>query len=96
MSILSSADYDSIASTYDRRYEDNDYSGVEDALVAFMGPTLDVRVLEVGCGTGHCDKSDNEITIKINQWAADTYPVAQKHLDTARTLESATKKRSGN
>jgi len=38
--------------------------------------------------------SDNEITMKLNQWAADTYPVAQKHLDTARTLENATKKRS--
>jgi putative membrane protein len=42
------------------------------------------------------DKSDNEVTMKINQWAADTYPVAQKHLDTARTLENATKKRSTN
>jgi putative membrane protein len=40
--------------------------------------------------------SDNEITMKINQWAADTYPVAQKHLDTARTLETAAKKRSTN
>ena len=39
-------------------------------------------------------KSDNEITMKINQWAADTYPVAQKHLDTARTLENPTKKRT--
>jgi predicted outer membrane protein len=39
-------------------------------------------------------KSDQEITTKINQWAADTYPLAQKHLDTARTLENATKKRS--
>ena len=38
--------------------------------------------------------SDNEITMKVNQWAADTYPVAQKHLDTARTLENATKKGS--
>jgi putative membrane protein len=37
------------------------------------------------------NKSDNEISMKINQWAADTYPVAQKHLDTARMLESATK-----
>jgi putative membrane protein len=42
------------------------------------------------------EKSDNEITMKINQWAAETYPVAQKHLDTARTLENATKKRSTN
>jgi len=40
------------------------------------------------------NKSDNAITMKINQWAADTYPVAQKHLDTARTLENALKKRS--
>ena len=42
------------------------------------------------------DKSDDEITMKINQWAADTYPLAQKHLDTARTLEHATKKRVTN
>ena len=40
------------------------------------------------------NRSDSEITMKINQWAADTYPVAQKHLDTARTLENATKKGS--
>jgi putative membrane protein len=39
-------------------------------------------------------KSDQEIKTKINQWAADTYPLAQKHLDTARTLENASKKRS--
>lgn len=38
--------------------------------------------------------SDNGVTMKINQWAADTYPVAQKHLDSARTLENATKPRS--
>jgi putative membrane protein len=38
------------------------------------------------------NKSDDEITMKINQWAADTYPVAQKHLDTARTLENAAKR----
>jgi putative membrane protein len=38
--------------------------------------------------------SDDELTKKINQWAAETYPIAQKHLDTARTLENAAKKRS--
>jgi hypothetical protein len=32
--------------------------------------------------------------MKVNQWVADTYPVAQKGLDTARTLENATKPRS--
>ena len=42
------------------------------------------------------NKSDDEVTMKINQLAAHTYPVAQKHLDTARTLESATNKRPTN
>jgi putative membrane protein len=42
------------------------------------------------------DKSDHEITMKINQWAADTYPVTQKHLDAVRALENALKNRSTN
>jgi putative membrane protein len=41
-------------------------------------------------------QSGNESTAKINQWAAETYPVVQKHLDTARALENAAKKRSTN
>ena len=40
------------------------------------------------------NNAGNELTRKLNQWAAETYPVVQKHLDTARTLENATKKRS--
>lgn len=48
-----SLNYDSIAPRYDRRYQDNDYSGVEEALIGFVGPHLTGRVLEVGCGTGH-------------------------------------------
>jgi putative membrane protein len=39
-------------------------------------------------------KTGNAVTMKINQWSAETYPVAHKHLDTARTLENAAKKRS--
>jgi putative membrane protein len=58
---------------------------------ALPEPKVAMRDVEV-----RPDKSDNEITMKINQWAADTYPVAQKHLDTARTLENLTKKRSSN
>jgi putative membrane protein len=42
------------------------------------------------------NKSDSDLTMKINRWAADTYPVAQKHLDTARMLENAVKRRSTN
>jgi hypothetical protein len=48
-----SVDYDHIANTYDRRYQESDYSGVEAALNAFIGEPLHQRVLEVGCGTGH-------------------------------------------
>jgi putative membrane protein len=40
------------------------------------------------------NKSDNATTMKVNQWAADTYPVAQKGLDTARALENSIKTRS--
>ena len=39
-------------------------------------------------------QSDNDLTRTINQWAADMYPVAQKHLDTARSLRNASKKRA--
>jgi putative membrane protein len=58
---------------------------------ALPEPTLAMRDVQV-----RPNKSDYEVTVKINQWAADTYPVVQKHLDTARTLEMATNKRSTN
>jgi SAM-dependent methyltransferase len=47
-----SVNYDHIATTYDRRYLDNDYSGVEAAVKAFAGEKCEDRILEVGCGTG--------------------------------------------
>ena len=50
----SPADYDSVAGAYDRRYERNDYAGVERAVLAFAaGLPATAGVLEVGCGTGH-------------------------------------------
>ena len=58
---------------------------------AMPDPNIAMRDVQV-----RPSKSSNEVTIKINQWAADTYPVAQKHLDTARTLETTTNKRSTN
>jgi putative membrane protein len=54
---------------------------------ALPEPKIAMRDVEV-----RPNKSNNEVTTKINQWAADTYPVAQKHLDMARTLETATKR----
>ena len=47
------ADYDSIAPTYSRRYELYDYSGIECTLLDFVGQDPSVRVLEVGCGAAH-------------------------------------------
>jgi len=44
--------YDEIASAYDRRYAEDDYSDIGRALFDFIG-NRPVRVLEVGCGTGH-------------------------------------------
>ena len=41
------------------------------------------------------NQGGSEITTKINQWAAETYPVTQKHLDNARALENEAKKRPG-
>ena len=46
-------DYDAIARDYDRRYERNDYQGVQRTVMEFVGPGSDRAVLEVGCGTGH-------------------------------------------
>jgi SAM-dependent methyltransferase len=46
-------DYDRVAASYDARYATLDFSGVERALVAFVEAPPGLRVLEVGCGTGH-------------------------------------------
>lgn len=58
---------------------------------ALPEPAVAMRDVEV-----RPDKSGNQVTMQINQWAADTYPVAQKHLDTARRLENPTQKPSSN
>ncbi len=52
-SINRRADYDQIAPAFDRRYERREYAGVERALREFVGDLSVLRVLEVGCGTGH-------------------------------------------
>lgn len=58
---------------------------------ALPDPKVEMREMEI-----RPNASDDELTKKINQWAAETYPIAQKHLDTARTIDNATKKRSTN
>lgn len=45
-------DYDTVAPSYDRRYVDRAYPGIQQTLLDFAAePGL--AVLEVGCGTGH-------------------------------------------
>ena len=55
---------------------------------ALPEPTTQMRDVQV-----RPDRADNEATRKINGWAAETYPIAQKHLDTARALVNTTKGR---
>ena len=40
------------------------------------------------------EKSDNPVTMSVNQWAADTYPIAAAHLEAARTMRDALKNRT--
>jgi hypothetical protein len=42
------------------------------------------------------EKSDNPITMSINQWAADTYPVAAAHLTAAKAINAGLKNRTTN
>jgi ubiquinone/menaquinone biosynthesis C-methylase UbiE len=46
-------EYQSIAPVFDRRYQGNDYSGVERALNAFLSSETAIDALDCGCGTGH-------------------------------------------
>jgi ubiquinone/menaquinone biosynthesis C-methylase UbiE len=55
--------YDSVAATYDRRYVDEDFGGIEGALIEFLGDAPG-KVLEVGCGTGHWLRRLDERHIK--------------------------------
>ena len=51
---MRTADYDRIASGYDRRYLRHEYAGVREALLNFVGADVaGAAALEVGCGTGH-------------------------------------------
>jgi putative membrane protein len=42
------------------------------------------------------EKSDNPVTMSLNEWAAKTYPVVSAHLDAAKKLQDTVKKRSTN
>ena len=75
-----------------------DVESVQEWKTAAAGRTRDKSLPEPGTALRDVqvrpDKSEREVTAKINRWAADTYPVAQKHLDAARTLENVLRKSS--
>jgi ubiquinone/menaquinone biosynthesis C-methylase UbiE len=43
--------YDTIAGSYNRRYELHTYPGIRATILALITPAANLRVLEVGCGT---------------------------------------------
>jgi ubiquinone/menaquinone biosynthesis C-methylase UbiE len=46
-------DYDAIAAEFDNRYRDTSFPGLEAALCQYVADAPGLRVLEVGCGSGH-------------------------------------------
>ena len=86
--------YENLAATLESRLEVQSLAEWKTAAAgrtqskALPEPTTQMRDVQV-----RPNKADNETTRKINGWAADSYPIAQKHLDTAKTLVNATKGR---
>jgi ubiquinone/menaquinone biosynthesis C-methylase UbiE len=80
--------YNSIAKVYNRRYEENDYNGIQQCLLDFIGKQSE-GVLEVGCGTGHwlitlavngCKATGIEPNLKMLEIAKQKLPEANiKH-----------------
>lgn len=46
-------DYDTVAPEYDRRYEVNQFGGIDACLREFVGSVPGQAIAEIGCGTGH-------------------------------------------
>ena len=80
--------YNELAKDYNRRYKENDYNGVQQCLLRFVGEQSE-GVLEVGCGTGHwlvtlaknsCQATGIEPNLKMLEIARQELPEANiKH-----------------
>jgi SAM-dependent methyltransferase len=57
-----------MAASYNRRYDSNNYSGVEQAVAEFVEgpPAQHYRVVEVGCGTGHWVRRLRESKVAVS------------------------------
>jgi ubiquinone/menaquinone biosynthesis C-methylase UbiE len=53
-------DYDVIAPAYERRYEANQFDGIDDCVRTFLNGLVTGAVAEIGCGTGHWLRAASE------------------------------------
>ena len=60
------------------------------------GDTKERAEAEVKAVAVTAEKSDNPVTQALNQWAAETYPVAFAHLQAAKDMRDGVRKRSTN
>ena len=60
------------------------------------GDTKERAEAEVKAVAVTAEKSDNPVTQSLNQWAADTYPVAFAHLQAAKDMRDGVRKRTTN
>jgi putative membrane protein len=65
-----------------------------DTLSKFKASWVGKNTATVEATAVAAEKSDNPITSALNQWAAETYPVAFAHLEAAKALRDGVKKRS--
>ena len=65
-----------------------------DTLSKFKASYVGKETAKVEATAIAAEKSDNPVTSALNQWAAETYPVAYAHLEAAKALRDGVKKRS--
>ena len=61
-----------------------------------MGAAKERTEAKVEATAVTAERSDNPVTIGVNQWAAETYPIAYAHLEAAKALRDGVRKRSTN
>ena len=74
---------------FDREYINAMVDGHEDVL-----DTLGSRVDRANPQAVVAEQSDNLVTMDINRWAAESYPVVQRHLESAKELNETLQKAS--
>lgn len=68
----------------------------KDTLSKFKASYVGKDTAKVEAVTVTAEKSDDPIKMAVNEWAAQTYPVAYAHREAAKTLRDAVKKRTTN